>query len=193
MKKYILFILTVCLFTSNGYSQIKQDESLDIFRRLYNQEITYYASRKYVFTELFKIEHNQLIDATLKSVTGAKSGELTTLVYHSDDLKRQGLIFTFWNDRLTELNLKYDGYGFRHFELSEANNLLNRLVEIIKEKKSVLEEDNNAAFQYEDVTFVFSGNKDILVLWQDFSANWTEANLNATINRVNTFLKKKNK
>ncbi len=175
------------------FSQIGPQESRDIFRRQYNAELTYDVSIKYICQELLAVEHNKLADVTFGVAASAKSGELTTIGYHSDILQKQGLVFVFWNDRLTnETFFGYDGYGFRNFDLNATNVIITRLTQILEDKKVVLEEDKFAIFQYEDVTFVFKGNKTIYVCWKDFRALWTTTNLETTIKRVEKFLKRKN-
>lgn len=193
MRPTFLFLTVMWLYPTSFFAQISPQESKDPFRRQYNAEITFDISLKYICQEVLKVEHNKMADVTFGIATSAKSGELTTAAYHSDVLHKQGLVFVFWNEWLTsELFIEYEGYGFRVFDLGAANSILTRLKQIAEDKKIILEEDNLAVFQYEDVTFIFKDRKTIYVCWNEYRALWTTTNLETTIRRIEKFLKKKN-
>lgn len=192
--KLLINIIFLIVFTPSIFqAQISPLETASILRRVFNHDMTYQVAVKYICQDLLNVEHDQLVDATINTITSAKSGELTTIVYHSDKLNKQGLVLTFWKEQATsELFNTYDGYAFRTFDLKQANTILTRLSQIMEDKKLVLEDDNHAVFQFEDVTFVFKDRSKIFVCWDEFRSDWTTSNLKTTINRVSKFLKKRN-
>ena len=197
IKTFLLGLVITTTFCSDLFCQVEDQESASIFRRSFNKELTEFYSQKYVFSELLDVKHKQTVDISWKAITSAKSGELTTLVYHSDDLDTQGVVFVFWNDYLYEYNIAYNGYSFKSFEMADASELLNLLDKTINEKKSKIKEDDNIVLRYDDVVFSFSGKAgekgNVMVFWDNCQSLWTIANLKATIKRTNKFLQKKNK
>jgi len=199
MKNLLItsFFILITGFTTNCAAQDTGTKATDIFRRIYNAELTYETSKQFVFTELIKVPHDKLAGVLLYPVSTSKYGELTTLVYHSEDLDRKGFIFAFWDEYVTASNMSYNGYSFRAFEITdETENLLTRLKEIIEDKKGALKDDNNAIYQYEDVTFGFykeGMKKSIDVFWNGYKSKWNDANLKKTIKRVQKVMKKKGK
>src|SRR5260221_8354578 len=93
----------------------------------YNKEITQYMVKEFIIREVLQIPPRQTIEVEINALTSSASGELTTVIYDCQALKKRGLVFGFWNEHFNEHNLAYKGYAFKNFEFENAKEMLEEL------------------------------------------------------------------
>lgn len=79
--------------------------------KIYSKEITLYKSKKYIFSEILK-NKNEPTQFEIIPLAAASSGELTTLLYRSENEKKEGLVIAFYGDYWNDTGVLFQGYGF---------------------------------------------------------------------------------
>jgi hypothetical protein len=182
-----LSIITICLFCHSIFGQTRQG---DVLSQEYCKRITEYYCKQYVVDEILNVPDRQGIEVYIDPITAAKSGELTTVLYHCKSLNKRGVVFAFWNDFSTGILPPYKGFGFYNLDLDTATELFNELETLINQDNKVLTySDGNLVYKFNELTFVFyksddfMGNSPIRVWWKTFDSDWTQVNLRTTIKR----------
>ena len=174
MKKYLLFTFLVFQFAS---SQVKQVIGNLLDANYYSKEISLFKGKAFVMKEVFG-ESKSIIKFELDPLSSASSGELTTLAYNCEDLKKEGIVFGFYGDYWNDAGVLYQGYSFKNLEKEKAMEFLNKIVTSIEENKKFLNEsgdNNNIFFKYDDMDVLIwtnAGTYSIRIFWQGFDSTW---------------------
>ena len=200
---FLIFGILILIAISPLYSQIMktQDEGGSLgglfFRREFNKDIAEQVSKKFVCQKILNIPEGQLVKVEIDALTASKSGELTTVFYQCDELKKKGLLFVFFNEYANNNNYdqEYLGYSYKNLEENEAEGLMSKVSEIIESKDKIFKTKyNNAAYYFKDLTFVFAenalGSDFIKVFYKHYDAWWNDSNFKRTAKR---YLKKSQK
>lgn len=194
MKNFICIVLFL-LIANFIHAQIKPSEG-GILSQSYSKAITEYRAKEYLIKEVINTPNKVIVDLDISAITASGSGELTTIVYNCESQKKRGLLFVFWNDQVNDFNLRYKGYGFRHFEYNAAKDILDTLEVVIDQNKSILSTENdvfskNAVYKWDDLTFLFYkndfGSNLIRVFWTGFDSEWNQSNFRTTKKRFEKF------
>ena len=111
-------------------------------------------------------------------LAAASSGELTTLLYHCEELNKEGLILGFYGNYWNDNGVVYQGFGFKNLEKSNAMEFLSKIQNAIDNNSKYLKEDkdnNNIYFQYDDISVLIYASPDgytIRIFWQSFDSTW---------------------
>jgi hypothetical protein len=192
--KQAFAILAICLFF---YSALGQNNSGKVLDREANKMTGEYYSKQFIVDEVLKVGDRQIVEFYADAITGAHSGELTTVLYECKSLNKKGVVFVFWNNFVTGNNLRFQGYGFYHIDVEKAKELFNSLEAIMNQKGNALDYSvGNLTFKADDLTFLFytgtAGDgslvqEQIRVWYKDFDSDWYKANLKTTIRRFRKF------
>lgn len=195
MKNIVLVIwfLTITKFVQCQVNMMQGG----ILSQSYSKEITQYRVKEFIIREILQVPERKVIEVEINALTASKSGELTTVIYECKELKKRGLVFSFWNEHVNQYNLNYKGYAFRNFDFESAKILMDSLESVLDQKKAILAYDNNedlaknAIFKYEDLIFIFykdeTGSNLIRVIWNDFDSEWNQSNLKTMRRRFYKF------
>jgi hypothetical protein len=194
MRKHLFLLQFFLLFlNSNTWGQVKPSEG-GVFSQMYSKEITEYRAKEYIVNEILNVPNRKAIDVEISALTASKSGELTSVVYNCPQLKKGGLLFCFYNERINEFSLRYNGYAFSYYEFEKAKELFYIIDSLFYQKEGFLvNNDYNTIYKWDDVTLVLyqlAGSKMIRVLWNGFDSEWNQANMNTTKKRCEKFFKK---
>ena len=181
MKKYLLFTFLVFQFAS---SQVKQVIGNLLDANYYSKEISLFKGKAFVMKEVFG-ESKSIIKFELDPLSSASSGELTTLAYNCEDLKKEGIVFGFYGDYWNDYGVIYKGYAFKNLEKKQAIEFLQKLEDAKKEYSKYLNEDldnNNVYFTYDDLTILMYKTDRIKfrVFWKTFDAEWGDMSFTRT-------------
>jgi hypothetical protein len=183
--KILLFVLSIGKLSYAQYST----KSGILFAKEYSKETSLYRAKSYVINEVFG-KTIKPIKFEISALAAASSGELTTLVYTCDDLKKSGLVLGFYGENWNEQGVVYTGYSFKQLNASTAIDMLNKIDSIttVYEKYTISKKGtNNVYFQYEDITFLFySANSQLTlrVFWNGFDSEWTWSEVSKTQKRL---------
>ena len=195
MKNIVLIIF---LSTSSliAFSQVKESVG-GILSQEYSKEITEYKVKEFIVRDILELPDNKIVELEIDAITAASSGEITTVIYRCKELNKSGIVFGFYNPYINEFNVKFNAYKFKNFDFEDAVTLLNKLDNVMDEKKSIIKLSNNdgytknAVYKHGDLIFIFYkggiGANLIRVLWNDFDSEWNQMNLKATHRRFNQF------
>lgn len=175
-KKTILALL--CLFPCASYSQVATPTipKSYITAKEFSKDIALFRAKEYVVNNIFG-PNKAAIQFEIDPLAAASSGELTSLVYRSTELSREGLILGFFGNERNAAGVVYQAYSFKNLPSAQAIELLNRIESVIKDNSKFLNSDsnsNNVYFTYDDLTFIisFDGQTNIRVFWNGFDASW---------------------
>ena len=128
-------------------------------------------------------------------LAASNSGELTTLVYRSENKKQEGLILGFYGTNWNSSGIVYTGYAFKNIPYKEANEMLDKIEQATRENFKFIQDDhdnNNIYFHFQDITFLVytkDGNIKLRVYWNDFDAEWEWSTYKKTKKRLERKLK----
>lgn len=177
MKKYLLILLSSTLSIA-GYSQVANPMPSTFYysAKEFSKDIALFRAKDYVVNNVFT-KSDDAVQFEMDPLAAASSGELTSLVYKSKKLNKEGLILGFYGSKWTESGNVYQAYAFKDLPSAKAVELLNKIEKVLKENSKYLNSDatsNNVYFSFDDLTCIisFEGQTNIRVFWNNFDATW---------------------
>ena len=189
----IKIVLLVFLFAGNvAFSQVTQTNGIFLAKE-FSKEIAMYKAKQYVMSNILE-GGSTAVEFQIDPLAAASSGELTSLVYKSENQNRSGMVLGFYGSRWNEAGVIYQAYAFKDLNEEKAIEILNILEETIDKNTKFLNSDrdvNNIFFEYDDMTFLIyiSGSIKIRVFWNDFDAEWESTAFNRTKRRFEKKIK----
>lgn len=188
MKKYLLILLSQLAF-----SQIGQYQNNIFYAKEFSKEISLYKAKSFVIKDLLG-SSNTAVKFEIDPLAATASGELTSLVYKCDELKKEGLILGFYGNYWNDAGIVYQGYAFKNLPKEKALELLQKLEEAITNFNKYLSDDtdnNNIYFKYDDLTFLIYKSTEIRirVFWNTFDAEWQDVAFRRTKRRFEKKIK----
>lgn len=198
------FVVLVLLFMFH-YSDSNSQMWGGLFNenRKYNQDITLYESKRFVIDSIIG-RSSSPVYLEIDAIAAAKSGELTTIVYSCDSLKRKGVVFCFWSDFWNKYGTDFKGFKYKRLTNDEAYTLIKMILnEVGKFSKrtysgmsymgGLMVDGGETYFDYLGMTILLTGNKEgvsnIRLFWGDFDAEWNIGD----VERMKKRLDQKNK
>lgn len=191
-KKTLLLVIYT-LTTSLIFSQASFHK-FGFLSKEFSKELSIYYAKTFIMEEILG-NSNNVVKFEINALAAASSGELTSLVYKSDDLKKKGLVLGFYGDRWNDHGVVYQSYAFKDLPEDKAIELLSKLDSITNKYSKYVNSDlgtNNIYFQYDDMTFLIynTTTKTILrVGWNGFDSEWEWNAVYKTQKRLLTKLK----
>ncbi len=189
MKKVILLLSVLLSITS--YSQVQQTDYNLFQAKGWSKDIALFRSKAFLFQDVLGVSM-EVEKFTITPLAAAKSGELTTLIYKSENLNREGLVLGFFGNYWNKAGVSYKGYGFKNLEKKQAIAFLNKIEKAMKDNKEFLQgnnDENNIFFSFEDMQVLIyrDGGFRVRLFWNTFDSTWEETAFNRSKKR---FLKK---
>ena len=171
--------------------------------RKYNQDITLYEAKRYVIDSIIGRSKSPVY-LEIDAIAAAKSGELTTVVYSCDSLKKKGVIFCFWSDFWNKYGTDFKGFKYKQLTNEESFSLIKIILsEVDKFRKrtysgmyymgGLMLEGGETYFDFMDMTVLLTGTKEgvsnIRIFWGNFDAEWNIGD----VERMKKRLDQKNK
>jgi hypothetical protein len=164
-----------CLLTLSVVSYAQISTSNNVFdAKEYSKDIALYDSKNFLFNHVLHVK-NEPIKFEVIPLAAASSGELTTLIYKSQE--KEGLILGFYGSYLKESGVAFTGFGFKALNKEQATEFLNKIQDIIDNEQKYLRDNsnsNNIVFRYEDIDVLISydGTTNIRLFYQKFDSTW---------------------
>ncbi|GGW37300.1 hypothetical protein [Arenibacter certesii] len=170
-------VLILLLFTVTPlFSQVTQ-QSYNLFQaKEWSKDISLFRSKAFLYNDVLGIS-TKVQKFSVIPLAASSSGELTTLLYQSDELDKEGMVLgfygSFWNDE----GVTYQGYGFKHLERKRVIAFLEKIDIAMEENKDFLKGDsdnNNIYFQFDDmqVLIYHDGGFKLRIFWNTFDSTW---------------------
>ncbi|WP_298426079.1 hypothetical protein [uncultured Kordia sp.] len=175
MKKIITTLIFLLIVTTS-FSQIRQGSQNFFVAKEWSKDISLFRCKAFLFQEVLGVSE-AVKKFTVEPLAASKSGELTTLIYKSEDLGKEGLILGFYGNYWTNEGTAYKGYAFKDLNSKKAKLFLNKIRQAMDEHKKFLQSDNdnnNIFFRFEDMDVLIyrDGNFIIRVFWNGFDSTW---------------------
>lgn len=175
MKK--IFLLSVLILGLEvSYSQIQQTSYNFFQAKEWSKEIALFRSKAFVFNNVLDIS-SDVNTFTVIPLAAAKSGELTTLIYQSEEQKKEGLVLSFFGNYWNNEGVSFKGYGFKNLDKVKAIDFLKKIQKAMDDYDRFLKDNNdnnNIYFQYEDLKVLIyrDGNFVLRIFWNGFDSTW---------------------
>ena len=159
-----------------GFSQIG-DIINTIVKKEYSKEIVAFQAKEYVINNILQV-NEEPIRFVVDPLSGAESGELTTLYYNCEEQNKEGLLLAFYGSFWNDAGVVYTGYGFKNLNKKEALEFLTKIQLAIDSNSKYLKDskDNNIVLKYNDV--------DIDAISFYLRSSWWKAKLSISRNRI---------
>jgi len=179
MRKFIFITLLMTIILSlNSHSQVASPSTPKYYWSVkdFSKDIALYRAKSFVLHNILG-SSEETVQFEMDPLAAASSGELTSLVYRSTKLNKEGLILGFFGDKWNASGAIYQAYAFKNFPTAKAIELLNKIESVIKDNSKYLSSaanSNNVTFSFDDLTFIitFDLQANIRVFWDDFDASW---------------------
>jgi hypothetical protein len=195
-------IITLVFIPVFGFCQVtSQDGKIlsGIMAQEYSKDISEFRAKEYIIKNILD-PSDSIAEFEVNSITASKSGELSVVIYRCKEQQgKEGMLFCFWNQRVNEFNVEFNGYSFRNFYLNDAAKLLKYIEIIINNdcnniinNTSNSDEVKNLVVRYDDLIFNFyreylSGEISIRIFWDEFDSIWNKSNFKTTKRRFEKF------
>lgn len=170
------FTLIFLLFVSSIlFSQVKSNTV--IYAKEFSKDIALYNSKNYLFQKVLG-STEKVAKFAIIPLAAASSGDLTTLLYKSEDKQKEGIILGFYGNYWNDAGVVYQGFSFKNFEKEDAIEFLNKIQDAINDNSKFLKNDNdnnNIFFTYKDIdVLIWSSTQDytIRLFWNGFDSSW---------------------
>ena len=114
MKKYII-LLTLLGFFNTSYTQYRTIKD-------WSKETAVYYAKEFLFRNI--LDKTDFTDSVaifdIIPLAAANSGELTTIFYRTTDGKKDGLILSFWGDKVNEYGVLLKEYSYINLDKNAA-------------------------------------------------------------------------
>lgn len=171
--------------------------NVDLFGE-YSKEVSVYKGKKFLISNLLKSD-SDVKKLEIFALSAAQSGELTTLIYRSEDDELEGLLLGFYGNYWNEAGVIHKGYGFKYLDTSKALDFLYTIKRNLDAQKDYFKgsDNNNVYFKYDDITILATGSTVggyvLRLFWQNFDSEWESGSFNRTIKRFEKRLNQFNK
>ena len=182
MKKYLI-LLTLLGFFNTSYTQYRTIKD-------WSKETAVYYAKEFLFRNI--LDKTDFTDSVaifdIIPLAAANSGELTTIFYRTTDGKKDGLILSFWGDKVNEYGVLFKEYSYINFDKNKAILMLDLIKTSIKNNTIYWKEneDTNLLIKFEDFNFVVTKSTNgyiIRVFWKDFDATWEKTSFERSVKR----------
>ena len=173
--KLILSLLLIVFTNTFLFSQVNSNNVF--YAKEFSKDVALYNPKNYLFKTVLG-STTAVAKFEIIPLAAASSGDLTTLLYKSEDKQKEGLILGFYGTYWNSTGVVYQGFAFKNFEKKEAVEFLNKIQDAINENSKYLKNDNdnnNIYFKYDDIdVLIWSSSQDytIRLFWNDFDSSW---------------------
>ncbi len=174
MKKYIFLIFFIF---QPVFSQVKQEISNIFGAKSYSKEISLFRGKEFLIKEVLG-SSTEVTRFELDPMEAAPSGELTTLYYNCESLKKEGVIFGFYGDYANEFGILLQGYAYKNFNKQQSSELFQKIEEAKIKNAQYLNDDidnHNIYITFEDLTLLIYRKEQYFryrVFWKSFDSEW---------------------
>lgn len=177
MKK--LYILLFILFYSGISAQVAMPSQSSFYwnEKEFSKDIAMFRAKYFLFNNVLgkseKVNSFEVIP-----LAAASSGELTTLLYRSEDFNKEGIVLGFYGSYWNESGVIFKGYAYKDLNKDDALEFLNKIDKSIEENNKFLTkstDNNNIFFSYKDIDVLISysgATKVIRLFWNGFDSTW---------------------
>ena len=117
--------LVFYLFTNTTFSQVKSNNNNFFNAKEFSKDAALFNSKFFLFKNVFGAT-TDISQFEVIPLAAASSGELTTLLYKCTSKQKEGLVFGFYGNYMTDAGLYYQGYSFKNLEKEQAIEFLNK-------------------------------------------------------------------
>jgi len=170
----IKLIIGSFIFTQIAIAQIPTSLGFSLCGQ-FSEKNAEVKAQGFLLKEILK-SPGDIVPFELERIASSMSGDLTSLFYRCEEKHLEGMILAFYGDYWNDLGQIYQGFVFKNLPKNEALEFLSKISKTIEEQKDFLskDNDNNAFFQYEDISVVISKDMEtkIRIFWNGFYAEW---------------------
>jgi hypothetical protein len=194
-------IITLVFIPAFGFCQVTGERGKvlsEIMAQEYSKDISEFRAKEYIIKNILD-SSDSIAEFEVNSITASKSGELSVVIYRCKEQRKEGMLFCFWNSRVNEFNVAFNGYSFRNFYLNDGIKLLKYLDVILNNNCNNLldginnsDEIKNLIVRYDNLIFNFyreypAGEISIRIFWDEFDSIWNKSNFKTTKRRFEKF------
>ena len=174
-----LYLLCFLLLGINLFAQVSMPSQGKFYwnEKEFSKDIAMSRAKYFLFNNVLgkseKVNSFEVIP-----LAAASSGELTTLLYRSEDNNKEGIILGFYGNYWNDSGVKFQGYAYKEFSKDDAFDFMNKISSSIEENRKFLmksTDNNNIYFTYKDIDVLISnsGTTNIIRLfWNGFDSTW---------------------
>lgn len=177
--------LTLLFFVMFSLSLKSQSINHSYFSTVWDKDTSVFYGNEFLTKNIFKSAGNDVLKFQTVGLAASNSGEITTVLYKTEDGNSEGLLLCFYGSYVNEAGILYTGYGFKNLDKEKAFEFLNLVQKNIDENKDYLTKGgtnafagNNIYFKYDDINIIIGysfGNLNIRLFWQNFDSSWNES------------------
>jgi hypothetical protein len=177
IKITLLFLIFNAIPCISQVATTAQTKIVGINRKEWSKEIALYQAKHFLFSEIIGTT-TEITRMEMIPLAAASSGELTTILYKSEQKNKEGMILGFYTGYENNFGLNRKEYEFKNFEKDKAIEFLNKIDQAIIDNKPYLKDDNdnnNIFFKYDDIEILITredGQTKIRLFWKDFDSSW---------------------
>ncbi len=174
-----LYCLITILLTISASAQVATPSQGSFYfnEKEFSKDISLFRAKYFLFnTVLGKSEKINTFEVI--PLAASSSGELTTLLYRSEDFNKEGIVLGFYGSYWNESGARFQGYAYKDLDKEDALEFLDKISSAITEYSKFLSkntDNNNIYFTYQDIDVLISysgGTRIIRLFWNGFDSTW---------------------
>lgn len=178
-SKNVLFVLLLFVVCATVQAQVSTPSSGKLYwnEKEFSKDIALFRAKYYLFNDVLgKSEDVNTFEVI--PLASASSGELTTLLYRSEEKGKEGIILGFFGNSVSEAGVKFQGYAYKDLNKNDALEFLNKISSALSDYNKFLSkntDNNNVYFTYQDIDVLISylgGTRIIRLFWNGFDSSW---------------------
>lgn len=177
MKKFYSLLFILFSFGISAQVATPSQGSFYWNEKEFSKDIAMFRAKYFLFNNVLgkseKVNSFEVIP-----LSAASSGELTTLLYRSEDFNKEGIVLGFYGSYWNESGVIFKGYAYKDLNKDDALEFLNKIDKSIEENNKFLTkstDNNNIFFSYKDIDVLISysgATKVIRLFWNGFDSTW---------------------
>ncbi|MDM1505375.1 hypothetical protein HX089_05275 [Myroides odoratimimus] len=174
-----IYLLIMFLFGTSIYAQVASPSRGSFYwnEKEFSKDIALFRAKFFLFNDVLgkseKINTFEVIP-----LASASSGELTTLLYRSEEKAREGIVLGFYGSYWNDSGVVFKGYAYKDLDKDDALEFLDKISSALNDYSKFLKsntDNNNIYFSYKDIDVLISysgGTRIIRLFWNGFDSTW---------------------
>lgn len=143
----------------------------------FSKDIALFRAKFFLFNDVLG-KSEEINTFEVIPLASASSGELTTLLYRSEEKAREGIVLVFYGSYWNDSGVVFKGYAYKDLDKDDALEFLEKISSALNDYSKFLKsntDNNNIYFSYKDIDVLISysgGTSIIRLFWNGFDSTW---------------------
>lgn len=176
-KLLLLCLLSFTAINVNAQVAMPSKGSFYWNEKEFSKDVALFRAKFFLFNDVLGKSEN-INTFEVIPLASASSGELTTLLYRSEEHSKEGIVLGFFGSYWNDSGVRFQGYAYKDLDKVDALEFLDKISSALNDYNKFLKsntDNNNIYFSYKDIDVLISysgGTRIIRLFWNGFDSTW---------------------